>query len=321
MMKRKWNPAKVRYDHSAYLYLLPVFLLLGVFTVYPVVNTLVTSFKLDYRFLTGDYAGWSLTNYGDVIQDPIFGRALVNTLFIAFVCVPCSMLVSLLLALGLHSIKRLKGLYLTIFYLPQVTNVIAAGMVFAYIFNTHYGLMNVVLGWFGMDPVSWISGEGILGSPQLYNEAYMRCLFVLFTYSLWDGLSLHILLFLVGLQNIDRSYYEAANLDGASKWTIVRKITLPLLSPTTIFVFVTSVIFAFRAYASVIALFGSSYGPPGDNSKMMITLVGYIMDALGNYLRPGAVSSASAAAVILVLMVMVVVYLQLKWTKKRVFYQ
>lgn len=321
MLKHKRSSSKTRYDHSAYFYLFPAFLLLGVFTLYPVLHTLVTSFKLDYRFLTGDYTGIGVKQYRDVMKDPIFGKALLNTLFIAFVCVPCSMLASLALALGLNAVKRFKGGFLTIFYLPQVTNVIAAGMVFAFIFNTHFGLMNSVLGWFGLKPVAWISGEGILSSPHRYNEAYMRSLFVLFVYSVWDGLSLHILLFLSGLQNIDRSYYEAASLDGVSKWTIIRKITLPLLSPTLIFVFVTSVIFAFRAYANVIALFGDSYGPPGDSSKMMITLVGYIMDALGDYLTPGAVSSASAASVILMLMVMVVVYVQLKWTKGKVFYQ
>ncbi|MBW7453656.1 carbohydrate ABC transporter permease [Paenibacillus sepulcri] len=321
MLRLKGNRLKVRYDHSAYLYLLPAFLLLGIFTVYPVIHTFITSFKLDYRFLTGEHTGWSIKQYLDVIKDPVFGRALINTLFIAFICVPCSMLFSFILAIGLNSINRFKGLFVTVFFLPQVTNVIAAGMVFTFIFNTHVGLMNSILGWFGIEPIAWISGEGILSSQHRYNVAYMHSLFVLFAYSVWDGLSLHILLFLGGLQNIDRSYYEAASLDGVSKWTIVRKITLPLLSPTTIFVFVTSVIFSFRAYASVIALFGGSFGPPGDNSKMMITLVGYIMDALGNYLTPGAVSSASAAAVILVLMVMTVVYLQMRWTKGKVFYQ
>ncbi|MBN2982760.1 MULTISPECIES: carbohydrate ABC transporter permease [Cohnella] len=321
MLRKKRNPAKARYDNSAYLYLLPAFLLMGIFTVYPVINTFVTSFKHDFQFLTGNYAGLSATHYLDVVSDPVFRRALLNTMFIAFVCVPGSMLVSLVLALGLHSIKRLQGFYLTIFYLPQVTNVIAAGLVFSFIFNTHFGLMNAVLGWFGIEPVAWISGEGIVGSQERYNEAYMRSLFVLFVNNVWDGLSLHVLLFLGGLQNINKQYYEAASVDGVSKWTVTRKITLPLLSPTTIFIFVTSVIFAFRAYANVVALFGGSYGPPGDNSKMMITLVGYIMDALGNYLTPGAVSSAGAAAVVLVLMVMIVVFLQLKLTKRWVFYR
>lgn len=194
-------------------------------------------------------------------------------------------------------------------------------MVFSFIFNTNFGLMNTALGWFGLEPVAWINGEGIVGSAERYQQAYARCLFVLFVHTVWDGLSLNVLLFLGGLQNINKLYYQAARVDGANRWTTIRKITLPLLSPTTLFVFVTSVIFAFRAYANVVALFGDSYGPPGDNSKMMITLVGYIMDALGDYLSPGAVSSASAAAVVLVLMVMVVVFLQLHLTKRWVHYR
>lgn len=323
-MMNRWRQrmrSNERYDVSAYLYLLPAFVLLGVFTIYPVMNTLVTSFKLDYRFLTGQFAGWGIDQYAQVLQDPVFRRALVNTCFLAFVCVPGSMLISLLLALGLHSIRKLQGLYLTIFYLPQVTNVIAAGLVFSFLFNMHFGLVNTLLGWVGIEPVAWISGEGIVGSKERYNEAYARSLLVLFVHSVWDGLSLNVLLFLGGLQNINKEYMQAAQVDGVNRWQQIRYITLPLLSPTTIFIFTTSVIFSFRAYANVIALFGEAYGPPGDRSKMMITLVGYIMDALGDYLSPGAVSGASAGAVILVLLVMIVVFIQLTLSKRWVHYQ
>ncbi|MCI3923519.1 sugar ABC transporter permease [Paenibacillus sp. TRM 82003] len=321
MLNRRRTRSNARYDASAYLYLLPAFLLLGIFTLYPVINTLLTSFKLDYQFLTGRFAGWSFEHYAQTLQDPVFRRALVNTGFLAFVCVPASMLISLALALGLHSIRRLQGVYLTIFYLPQVTNVIAAGLVFAFLFNTHFGLINMALGWFGVEPVAWISGQGIVGSQERYNEAYMRSLFVVFVHSVWDGLSLNVLLFLGGLQNINKEYFQAAQVDGVNRWNLTRYITLPLLSPTTVFIFTTSVIFSFRAYANVIALFGDTYGPPGDRSKMMITLVGYIMDALGDYLKPGAVSGAGAAAVVLVLLVMLVVYAQLTLSKRWVHYQ
>jgi len=310
-----------KYDLVAYLYLLPAFVFLGIFAFYPLISTLITSFKSDFQFLTGHYAGLDIRHYAEIFRDPVFLRALGNTCFIAFVCVPATMLIAFVLALGLHALRRTQGLYLTIFYLPQVTNVIAAGLVFSFIFNTHFGLANMVLGWFGFDPVAWISGEGIVGSRARYLEAYARCLFVLFVYTVWDGLSLQVLLFLGGLKNIDRQYLDSAMVDGANRWRLVRHIVLPLLSPTTLFIFVTSVIFSFRAYAHVVAMFGPSYGPPGDNSKMMITLVGYIMDALGDYLEPGAVSRAGAAAVTLVLMVMVVVLLQFTLTKRWVHYR
>ncbi|MCZ8511583.1 sugar ABC transporter permease [Paenibacillus filicis] len=322
MLNRKLTRRSTnRYDNTAYLYLLPAFLLLGIFTIYPIINTFITSFKDNFQFLTGNFAGINLSNYIKIIGDSTFRRALLNTFFIAFVCVPATILISLILALCLNSVKRLQGLYLTLFYLPQVTNVIASGLVFSFIFNTHFGLINMVLGWFGIHPVAWISGEGIVGSPERYNQAYARSLFILFVYSVWEGLSLHVLLFMRGLQNINKEYYEAAQVDGASRWRMIRSITLPLLSPTTSFLFVTSIIFAFRAYASVVALFGKTYGPPGDDSKMMITLVGYIMDSLGDYLSPGAISSAGAAAVVLVLMVMVVVFVQLFLMKRWVHYQ
>jgi len=308
-------------DYKAYLYLLPAFLLMTVFILYPVISTLITSFKEGYRFLTGSFVSFSLQNYQGILMDKTFHKALINTSFIAFICVPFSMLTSLIVALLLNSIKKLKGLFMTLFYLPQVTNVIAAGMVFALIFNNNFGLMNLFLGLFGVDPVHWISGVGIAASKELYNQSYLRCLFVLFVYSTWSGLSLKVVLFLGGLQNIRKDYYQAARLDGTSRWKTLRKITLPLLSPTTFYVFITSVITAFKAYSAVVALFTSAYGPAGDNTKMMITIVGYIIDSLGSYLAAGAVSIASAAAVILMVIIMILTALQFKVSKRWVHYK
>jgi multiple sugar transport system permease protein len=305
----------------AYLYLLPAFLLLAVFTIYPLVNTILTSAKLDYRFLTGEYMRVSLSHYADIMTDPIFRRAVINTAFIAFVCVPLSMLSALITALLLNSIKKLRGFFATLYYLPQVTNVIAAGLVFAFLFNSNFGLVNTMLGWVGIDPVAWISGVNIAKSAALYNQAYLKCLFVLLVYSLWSGLSMKVVLFLGGLQNINPQYYQVAQIDGTSRWRVLRKITLPLLSPTTMYVFITSVITAFKAYSAVVALFGITYGPIGDNSKMMITIVGYIIDALGDYLSAGAISIASAAAVILLLIIMGLTALQLKLSQKWVHYK
>ena len=312
---------QLSYSRAAFIYLFPAFLLMVVFVFYPIVNTIITSCKEEYRFLTGDFLRFSLQNYTKIISDPIFHRSFFNTVFIAFVCVPVSMISALAIALALHSLTKLRNFLVTLFYLPQVTNIIAAGMVFALMFNNNFGLVNVALGAFGIEPVAWISGVGIAGSAELYHAAYGRCLFVLFTYQLWQGLPLKVILFLGGLQNISPQYYQAAQLDGSSRWNVFRKITLPLLSPTMIYVFITSSITAFKAYSAVVALFGNSYGPAGDNSKMMITIVGYIMDSLGDYLKPGAVSMAGAAAVILMLIIMVFTRLQMKVTNRWVYYQ
>jgi multiple sugar transport system permease protein len=132
---------------------------------------------------------------------------------------------------------------------------------------------------------------------------------------------LKVVLFLGGLQNIRRDYYQAARLDGTSSWKTLKKITLPLLSPTTFYVFITSVITAFKAYSAVVALFTTAYGPAGDNTKMMITIVGYIIDSLGSYLTAGAVSVASAAAVILMIIIMILTALQFKASKRWVHYK
>ena len=308
-------------DGISYIYLLPAFLLMTVFIFYPIVNTFLTSFKTDYRFLTGDFVSYGLSTYKAILTDKVFHRACLNTAFIAFVCVPLSMLIALGLAQLIHSVPRVRQLFVTMYYLPQVTNVIAAGLVFALIFDNNFGLFNTVLGWFGISPVAWISGVGIAGSPELYRQSYLRCLFVLLVYEIWSGLPLKILLFVGGLQNINKQYYQVAHIDGTSRLNILRKITLPLLSPTTIYIYVTSTITAVKAYSAVIALFGSSFGPAGDNSKMLITIVGYIMDSLGDYLSPGAVSKASAAAVILMIISMILTFIQLLVSRKKVHYK
>lgn len=308
-------------DGVAYLYLLPAFLLMTIFVFYPIVNTIITSLKSGYKFLTDTFIVYGLDTYLSILSDPVFHRACLNTAFIAFICVPASMLIALATALMLNSIGRLRNLFVTLFYLPQVTNTIAAGMVFALIFNNHFGLINTMLGWFGIEPVAWISGVGIAASPELYNQSYLRCLFVLFVYEVWSGLSLKILLFIGGLQNINKQYYQAARIDGTSRWNVLRKITLPLLSPTTIYIYVTSSITAFKTYSAVVGLFGNTFGPAGDSSRMMITIVGYIMDSLGDYLTVDAVSKASAAAVLLMVVILLLTYIQLKAMGRRVHYK
>lgn len=306
---------------SVYIYLLPAFILMAIFVLYPIINTIITSLKLDYRFLSGDFIEYSLKTYKEIMTDKVFHRACLNTLFLVFICVPVSMLFSLGISLLLNSIKKLNALFVTLFYLPQVTNVIAAGMVFILIFDNNFGLINTVSGWLGLNPIAWISGIGIAGSAQLYHQSYMRCLFVLFVYQMWSGLALKVLLFLSGLQNINKQYYQVAQIDGTSKWNVLRKVTLPLLSPTMIYIYVTSSITAFKTYSAVVALFGDSFGPKGDSSKMMITIVGYIMDSLGNYLNAGAVSKASAAGVILMVVIFILTIFQLAATGKRVHYK
>lgn len=320
MVRKKRTGKPLSYTCAAYIYLLPAFLLMAAFIIYPAVNTIITSFKYDYKFLTGDFLRFSMEHYREIFHDPVFLRASKNTLFMGFVCVPCSMLLSLGVALLLNGSKRFQELLATLYYLPQVTNVIAAGFVFALIFNNNYGLLNTVLGWFGVEPVAWITGKGIAGDPALYTQSYLRCLFILFCYSMWNGLSLKVILFLGGLKGINQQYYQAAQLDGTSRWRVLKKITLPLLSPTMLYVYITSSITAFKAYTAVVALFGNGFGPAGDNSKMMITLVGYIIDKLGSYIEPGAVSLASAAAVILLAAIMLLTGLQMKLTERRVHY-
>lgn len=319
-MVKKKKQRGLAFTYTAYLYLIPAFILMGLFILYPMVNTIIVSFKYGYRFLTGEFVKFSAGYYVEILKDDMFHRACMNTVFLVFVCVPLSMISALLVALGIQASSKVKNFLATLYYLPQVTNVIAAGFVFALIFNNDFGLLNRILGLFGVDPVAWISGVGIAASDTLYLQAYLKCLFILFVYSMWSGLSLKVILFLGGLGSINPQYYQVADIDGTSKWKVLTKITLPLLSPTTMYIYITSSITAFKAYSAVIALFGENYGPVGDNRKMMITLVGYIMEKLGSYLDAGAVSMASTAAVILLIIIMLLTAVQFKLTDRKVHY-
>ena len=303
--------------NKAKLYLAPVLILLGLFTFYPLVNTFLISFLADYHYDTGYFSGFTLDNYGIVLNiisapdwlpeqgaAPAFTQyALGNTMFIAAVTVPLSIIISLGIAVLINSIKVCKKLFQTIFFTPYVTNVVAVGMLFSVIFADH-GLFNDI---FGIPGTSWVSMDGL---------TWGRAMFALCTQIIWYECPYKILIFLSGLQGIDKQYYDSAKVDSVSKWKVLTKITIPLLSPQIFYISITSFIGAFKEYQSVIGLFDR----PGTtaNSYNLYTCVYYIYDVLKN---PNlSVSYASAAAVILFLIILAFTGIQLWVGKKKVHY-
>ncbi len=301
MLERKSNL-------KAWLYLAPALILLSIFTFYPLINAFLISFFGDVIIEDMSTSGWvGIQNYVDVIKNGNFQAALRNTAVIVFVSVPISIIVALLIAVGLKSIKKLQGVFQTVFFLPYVTNAIAIGMAFAFIFNQNYGLLNTILGWFGLvgeEGVNWVGAGATWG----------RAMSALLIYSIWGGLAFKILVFLSGLQSIDKQYYDAARIDSASRGRIFRRITVPLLSPMIAYITITSFIGAFKVYTTVVGMFGPSMGTAG-NPRQLITVVGMIYGYIGQIGQGG---TAAAMAILLFLITLAFTGIQMQVSKRRV---
>lgn len=295
---------------KAWLYLSPALLLLVVFTFYPLFNAFFLAFLNDFNFLLREYDGFTLFgNFQYVFRNPNFKQAVINTLFIVFVSVPVAVLVALFVSVALNSIKKLQGFFQTIYFLPYVTNAIAVGMAFAFIFHQDYGLINTMLGWVGINPVNWVGTGATWGNAM----------FSLLVYTVWGGLAFKIMIFLSGLQSIDKQYYDAARIDATPRRRVFTRITVPLLSPMIMYIVITSYIGAFKAYSTVIGMFGPSMGP-GGNDKSLITVVALVYDALEHSAALGAMSEAAAASILLFLTTLIFTLIQMWFSKKRVHY-
>ena len=294
-----------RNNPKGWLYLLPAMAFLGVFMVYPLIDVLIYSLEEGYNFASQTYFGIGSYNYQYVLHDPYFLQALKNTFILVVITVPLSTGIALLISVGLSSIQKLRDLYQTIYFLPYVTNTLAVGLVFMILFKqTPYtdGLANLILSWFGVAPIDFIGGP------------YWAKMFVLCFYTVWVVMPFKILILTSALASVDQTYYNAAKVDGTSKWRIFTKITLPMISPTLFYLIITGFIGAFKAYSDAVALFGTDL-----NAVEMNTIVGYIYDMLyGN--SGGYPSYASAAAIILFSVVLTITCINLLVSKKHVHY-
>ena len=290
---------------KGWLYLLPAILFLGFFMVYPLIDVFVYSFEEGYNSASQTYYGVGLYNYSYVLHDPYFLQAVKNTFILVLITVPLSTGFALLISVALNSIKPLKELFQTVYFLPYVTNTLAVGLVFMILFKkTPYsdGLINLMLKWFGASSVDFIDGP------------YWAKMFVLCFYTIWIVLPFKILILTSALASVSESYYNAAKLDGTSRWRTFTKITLPMISPMIFYLVITGFIGAFKAYSDAVALFGTNL-----NAAEMNTIVGYIYDMLyGN--GGGYPSFASAAAIILFAIVLTITCINLMVSKKHVHY-
>lgn len=292
-------------NFKGWLYLLPAMLFLGIFMVYPLIDVFIYSFEEGYNSASQTYYGTGMYNYSYVLHDPYFLQAIRNTFILVVITVPLSTLLALLISVALSSVKALKKLFQTIYFLPYVTNTLAVGLVFMILFKkTAYsdGLINLVLKLFGQGPVDFIDGP------------YWAKMLVLCIYTIWIVMPFKILILTSALASVNQNYYNAARVDGTSRFRIFIRITLPMISPTVFYLIITGFIGAFKAYSDAVALFGTDLNAAGMN-----TIVGYVYDMLyGN--GGGYPSYASAAAILLFVIVLTITCINLLVSKKHVYY-
>lgn len=290
---------------KAWLYLIPAILFLGIFMIYPLVDVFVYSFEEGYNFASQTYLGVGGYNYSYVLHDPYFLQAVKNTFILVLITVPVSTILALLISVGLNSIRPLRELFQTVYFLPYVTNTLAVGLVFMILFKkTAYsdGMINLLINLFGGDSVDFIDGP------------YWAKMFVLCFYTVWVVLPFKILILTSALASVNQVYYNAARVDGTSGFRIFRKITVPMISPMIFYLVITGFIGAFKAYSDAVALFGTNL-----NAAQMNTIVGYVYDMLyGN--SGGYPSFASSAAIILFAIVLTITCINLLVSRKHVHY-
>ncbi|MBE6616927.1 MAG: sugar ABC transporter permease [Ruminococcaceae bacterium] len=310
-----------KHQWKAWIYLAPAIILLLVFTVWPIINTVRMAFLNDYSGLQavgGRVFEFGIDNFKKVVDYKEFVTCLKNTCLLCVTTVPISTILALLIAVCLNSIKPLQKFLQTIFFLPYVTNSIAIGMVFAAMFNivgSFYGteneivvtagIVNNVIEFFGGTHINWINA----------GSSYWANIVVMIVYIVWNALPFKILILLGGLQSINKQYYDAARVDGTPRRRVFSKITVPLLSPMLVYVVITGFIGGFKEYSSIVGIFGENMGPP-DAPRRLNTMVGFIYDALSTNKQ----GRASAAALILFGIILVVTLINLQVSKKRVHY-
>jgi multiple sugar transport system permease protein len=289
---------------------LPAALVLGLFHVLPI---LYLGWMSLFRWSFEPEAFVGLANYAALLSDPEFGQSLLQTVYYALGTVPLEMALALAIAVPLSGRLAARGFYRLLYFLPNVTSTVAAGVVFAWIFTPQSGLANVVLRALGLPPQRWmLESGGVLalalghfgiplpawaGGPSL-------ALAAIGLFTIWHGLGFQVLLFLAGLTAIPRELHEAARTDGAGSWQVFRQVTLPQLRPTIVFVATVSVIFAFRAFNQFYVMTQGRPGNPLGSTSVASIFV------FRTFYAKTQLGYASAAALVLFLVILALSLLQ-----------
>lgn len=282
------------------LWILPALAVLGIFTLYPAGRTVDMSFYARYNYFRDAVFERGLSNYVYLWNDPDFWKAVRNTLFYVGFTLPLSVLFGLGIALALNGPARLRRLFQTVYFLPFVTSSVAVALVWNWMFHSTHGLLNFLLESVGISPRAWLE-----------DPDWARWALVIL--GVWKSTGYNVLIFLTGLQTIDEQYSRSAALDGAGFLQRTWYVTLPLLSPTLLFVSVISAIQCFKMFDLPYTLFRNSVGP----SSCGMTLVYYVYEKFYNQHHYGI---ASAAVLVLFAVISACNLIQFRIGRRRVHY-
>ena len=281
---------------KGYLCVLPALLILSVFQIYPIFKAFIMSFYTQYNYMKDEVYAIGIGNFKDIFSDSNFWTALKNTSIFVLGVVPATMVISLFLAVLLNRSIRFKGIFQSIYFIPFITSSVAIASVWKWIFDSKFGLLNYLLGFLNIDPIKWLI------DPKWAMTSLM-------IFCIWKNLGYNIIIILAGLSSIDDIYYRAAKVDGAGKWQILKKVTIPLLMPTLTYVSIMSLISSFKVFDEVYILFERGAGP----ANSCLTLVFYIYDKFATKYAYGI---ASAATMVLFAIILMITLLQLRFSKK-----
>ena len=283
----KQNMTKI----EPFLYLLPFIIGILIFTLYPVINVFLLSFKDDYNYLRNSFSGWNLENYKTVLTDPKFIQSIINTTLYVLFVVPISTALAIIIANFLNQKIKGNAIFQTAYFMPMVTSITAVGLIWRLMYNKQYGIINFILSKFGIEKIGWVVDS-------------KWSLVALIIFGIWNIMPFTIILLISGLQNINEVYYTAAKVDGAKPIKIFFRITVPMLSPTIFLVCIVNTISSFKVFSELYPLFNGKPGPYYN----LYTVVYYIRYAMMEKREYGY---AAAAAVILFFCVMIFTFIQL----------
>lgn len=281
---------KIFQNYKAWLYLLPALLILGMFQMYPILKSFFMGFYTEFDYLNDIVYQWGFDNFQKVLEDPDFMLALKNTCKLVLFAAPASLGTSLLFAVLLNSNIYCRKFFQSVYFLPFVTSMVAVSIVWAWMLNKDFGLVNAFLSILGVSKKAWLTDPNMT-------------LPILIVLSVWKGLGYRVIIFLAGLQNIDQRYYQAARTDGAHSARRFFHITLPLLKPTLLFLSITTVIDIFKTFDEVYIMYGNDTGP----LKSGLIIVYYIFN---KFYRHWEFASAAAAAFLLFLIILGITLIQ-----------
>ena len=294
-MKRKWKIRNPQF--RAFLYLLPALSVIAVFQFYPVLKSFFMGFYTKFDYLTDTVEAVGLDNFLYVLKDPEFVLAMKNTAVFAVISVPLGIITALVFALILNSNIRFQKFFRSAYFLPFVTSMTAVAVVWRWMLNKDYGMVNALLSVLGMPKVAWLT------------DAQMT-IPILIVLSVWKGLGYKIIILLAALQGVDERYVKAGRMDGAGAFRRICYIILPILRPTILFLSVTSLIGAFKIFDEVYIMYGQKPGP----LQSGLTIVYYIFD---KFYRHWEFTTASAAAFLLFLVILFFTLLQFLFSSER----